>query len=64
VQLRDLYSWPDIIPVIKSRRMRWVGHVERMGKGELRIEFWWKNLYGRDYLEDLDVDETVILKYI
>jgi hypothetical protein len=26
----DLYSSPNIVRVIKSRRMRWVGHVERM----------------------------------
>jgi hypothetical protein len=28
-----LYSSPDIIRQIKSRRMRWVGHVARMGEG-------------------------------
>jgi hypothetical protein len=28
-----LYSTPDIIRQIKSRRMRWVGHVARMGEG-------------------------------
>jgi hypothetical protein len=32
-ELNDLYSSPNIIRVIKSRRMRWVGHVARMGKG-------------------------------
>jgi hypothetical protein len=31
-QLRDLYSSPSIIRIIKSRRMRWVGHVARMGE--------------------------------
>jgi hypothetical protein len=30
-ELHDLYSSPDIIMQIKSRRMRWVGHVARMG---------------------------------
>jgi hypothetical protein len=30
-ELNDLYSSPNIIPVIKSRRMRWVGHVAHMG---------------------------------
>jgi hypothetical protein len=32
VELRDLYSLPSIIRIIKSRRMRWVGHVARMGE--------------------------------
>jgi hypothetical protein len=31
-ELRDLYSSPSIIRMIKSRRMRWAGHVARMGK--------------------------------
>jgi hypothetical protein len=32
-ELNKLYSSPDIIRQIKSRRMRWAGHVERMGEG-------------------------------
>jgi hypothetical protein len=32
-ELYDLYSSSNIIRVIKSRRMRWVGHVARMGDG-------------------------------
>jgi hypothetical protein len=31
-ELHNLYSSPSIIRVIKLRRMRWAGHVERMGK--------------------------------
>jgi hypothetical protein len=31
-QLRDLFSSPNIIRIIKSRRMRWAGHVARMGE--------------------------------
>jgi hypothetical protein len=30
-KLHNLYSSPDIIRMIKSRRMRWTGYVERMG---------------------------------
>jgi hypothetical protein len=31
-QIRDLYSSPSIIIMMKSRKMRWVGHVARMGE--------------------------------
>jgi hypothetical protein len=31
-ELRDLYSSPSIIRIIKSRRMRWAGHGARMGE--------------------------------
>jgi len=32
-ELRDLYSLPNIVRVVKSGRMRWAGHVARMGEG-------------------------------
>ena len=31
-ELNDLYSLLNIVPVVKLRRMRWVGHVARMGE--------------------------------
>jgi hypothetical protein len=31
-ELRDLYSSPSIIRILKSRKMRWAGHVARMGE--------------------------------
>ena len=31
-ELNDLYSSPSIVRVIKSRRMRWAGHIARMGE--------------------------------
>jgi hypothetical protein len=31
-KLNDLYSLPNIVWVVKSRRMRWAGHVARMGE--------------------------------
>jgi len=38
-ELNDLYSSPNIIQVIKSRRMKWVGHVAHMGerRGACRV---------------------------
>jgi hypothetical protein len=32
-ELNDLYSLPSIVRVIKSRIMRWTGHIARMGVG-------------------------------
>jgi len=32
-ELSDLYSLPNIVWVVKSRRMRWAGHVARIGEG-------------------------------
>jgi len=37
-ELNDLYSTPYIIRVIKSRRMKWAGHIARMG--ERRVTYW------------------------
>jgi len=32
-ELSDLYSLPNIVRVVKSRRMRWAGHLARIGEG-------------------------------
>jgi hypothetical protein len=37
-ELREFYSSPSIIRMIKSRRMRWEGHVARMG--QKRNAYW------------------------
>jgi hypothetical protein len=39
-ELHSLYSSPNIVRVIKSRRLRWAGHVARMGKGEVFPGLW------------------------
>jgi hypothetical protein len=42
-ELRDLYSLQSIIRIIKSRRMGWAGHVERMGRRRTLIDYWWES---------------------
>jgi hypothetical protein len=39
-ELNDLYCSPNIVPVIKSRRMRRAGHVARVGRREAYTGFW------------------------
>ena len=53
-ELNDLYTSPYIVLVIKSRRMRWAGHVAHMGeeRGVCR---------ERDYWIDLGVDGWILL---
>jgi hypothetical protein len=46
-ELHDLCSLPTIVRVIKSRRMRWVGHVACMGRGEACTGFWWGKPEGK-----------------
>jgi hypothetical protein len=38
-ELHNLYSFPSIIKVIKSRRMRCAGHVAQMGRRGMHIEY-------------------------
>jgi hypothetical protein len=42
-ELHDLYSSPSIIRIIKSRRMRWAGHVARMERRGMFIDYWWES---------------------
>jgi hypothetical protein len=42
-ELHTLYSSPHIIKMIKSRRMRWAGHVARMGRRGMHIGYWWES---------------------
>ena len=62
-ELSDLYSLPNIVQVVKSRIMRWEGHVARMGerRGVHRV------LVGkpeRDNWGDPDVDGRIILRWL
>jgi len=64
-ELNDLYCSPNIARVIKSRTIRWVGDVARMGEGrEACTGFWWGNLKERDHWGDRGADGRVILRWI
>jgi len=62
--LNDLYSSLNIFRVIKSRKMRWVGHVARMGerRGVYRVLV--GKPEGKNHLGDLGVDGRIILRWI
>jgi hypothetical protein len=46
-ELHNLYSSPSIIRIIKSSRMRWAGHVARMGEDE-RVEVIGRKARGKE----------------
>jgi hypothetical protein len=48
-ELHNLYSSAKIIRMIKSRRMRWAGHVARMRRSGMHIEYWWESQKDRDH---------------
>jgi len=62
-ELRNLYSLPNIVRVVKSRRMKWALHVARMvrrGVHKVLVE----KPEGRDHWGDPDVDGRIILRWI
>jgi hypothetical protein len=61
-QIYTLYSSPDIIREIESRRK--MGRACNTYGREVYTGFWWKNLREGVYLEDPDVVERIILKWI
>jgi hypothetical protein len=60
-ELHNLYSSPSIIRMIKSRRMRRAGHVERRGT---HIAYWCKSQKERDHWEHQNIEGWTILKWI
>jgi hypothetical protein len=48
-ELYNLYSSPSIIRMIKSRRMRWAGHVAGTGRRGMHVGYWCGSHKERDY---------------
>jgi len=63
-ELNDLYSSPSIVRVIKSRRMRWAGHVAHMGEEGGCIGCWWGNRREGDHWGDLGIGGWITLGWI
>jgi hypothetical protein len=63
-ELLNLYISPNIIRVIKSRRMGWAGHVSCTGQTRNMYIILIRKPEGRDHLEDLGVDGKIILECI
>jgi hypothetical protein len=59
-ELHNLYSSPDIIRQVKSRRMRWAGHAARMERREKCTRFWWESPKERDHWEDQGVGGKMV----
>ena len=60
-ELNNLYSSPNIVRVMKSRRMRWAGMQRVWGREEVRTEFWLGNLREGDHWGDPGLDGRIIL---
>jgi len=60
-ELKDLYSLPNIVRVIKSRRMRWMEHVARTGERRGVYKVLVGKSEGKDHLEDLGIVGRIIL---
>jgi hypothetical protein len=60
-ELHSLYSSPNIVKVMKSRRMRWAGHVACTGEGEVFTGLWLGGPKVRDHWEDLGVGGRITL---
>ena len=63
-ELNDLYCSPNIVQVIKSRRMRWVGRVARMEEGRGVHKILVGKFEGKRNWGDQDVDVRIILRWI
>jgi hypothetical protein len=60
-ELQNLYSSLSMIRMIKSKRMRWAGHVTRMGRRGMHKGYSWERQKERVLSEDQDIGGWIVL---
>jgi hypothetical protein len=63
-ELHDLCYSPNIIKMIKLRKMRWMGHVTQMGKGRTCIVYWLEGHREGDHKKYKDIDGWIKLRWM
>jgi len=63
-EFSDLYCSPNFFRVIKLRRIMWAEHVACIWEGDIHTGLWWGDVRERVHLEEIDVDDRVLLKWI
>jgi hypothetical protein len=63
-ELHGPHSSPNIVRVIKSRRMKWVEHRACMGRRKVFTGFWLGGPNGRDHWKDLSIGGRITLRWI
>jgi hypothetical protein len=63
MQFHNFHATPNIIKVIKSRKMRWAGHVAHMGEMRNAYKVLVGKLEGKRLEEELSVDDIIILEW-
>jgi hypothetical protein len=62
-EVHSLYSSPNIVRVIKSRRMRWADMWHAWKRGEVFSGFWLGGPKVRDHWEDLGIGGRITLRW-
>jgi hypothetical protein len=51
-ELLDLYRSSNVVSIVKLSRLRWAGHVARMGRRGMHTEFWYEILLENTHLKN------------
>jgi hypothetical protein len=62
-ELRDLYTLPSVIRIIKSRRMRWAGHIAQIGEKRKAYRLLLEKPKGKSPLEDQDIGRWILERW-